>query len=212
MAKIDALRKAIAAASPTGKETVTTGQLAQMLGVENDESQKQCIRKNMFSLTQQGELEKVRQGVWRPTGKERDRRGSGYLRMWRAVRSAPGTICAADLTRIATIERSTASKYLRHLHDAGLVKPVQGKSKNTLYYIITSAGRAHRKTPYPAKPIVDPFRAERIAAAAICKMLLLEDLRSERIRGKIKDQLQVLNDKFMGQEARTDNHFQEEER
>lgn len=83
---MDALRAALRAFCPTGKETVTVPQLAEALGLTT-ESQKQLLRRRLLILATRGETEKVGRGVWLfIPGKEPSRRGESYVRMWRAIR------------------------------------------------------------------------------------------------------------------------------
>lgn len=72
---MDALRAALRAFCPTGKETVTVPQLAEALGLTT-ESQKQLLRRRLLILATRGETEKVGRGVWLfIPGKEPSRRG-----------------------------------------------------------------------------------------------------------------------------------------
>ena len=192
---MNALRAAVAAACASGKQVVVTAPLlAEMLGVSG-ESQMQMIRRRLHEMTRRGELEKVGQGKWLRTGKEPVRRGVGYQRMWRAIRSGRGTFEATEVVQLSRVERSTVYKYLRYLEDAGLVMRADLKG-NTILYRLTGTGRDHRETPYPLKDIPDSYHAERAATAALCRILLLEDVEQPRVRRKIREQLAILHNRF----------------
>ena len=191
---MDALRSALLAADPDCIGPVTAPQLAAMLGVSS-ESQMQLIRRNLLELTRRGELEKLCQGKWKRTGKEPARRGVGYQRMWRAIRSASGVFTAQEVVMLSRVEQTSVYKYLRHLEDEGLVQRA-GRKGNTVIYRITVAGREHQKTPYPPLDIADPYQEERAATAALCRILLLENVNRERVRQNIRKHLEILTRRF----------------
>lgn len=204
---MDALRKAVEAATPDCKGYVTAPQLANMLGVSG-ESQMQLIRRRLLEMTRRGELEKFGQGKWKRTGKELLQRGEGYQKMWRAIRTAKGAFTALEIIELTSVDGTSVYKFLRHLEDSGLVRRV-GREGNTVIFMLTNAGREQRKTPFPSKDIINPYHAESAATAALCRIFLLKDANKPSVRRKIREHLEILNRRFM--EAEQGANYAEQE-
>ena len=197
---MDALRTAIKVASTKQNAVVTVPQLAKILGVAG-ESQMQLLRRRMVDLVHQGEMQKIAQGQWQPTGKEPTRKGESYQRMWRAIRSARATFTIIEIVQISQVDNSTVSKYLKYLESETLVRRA-GKRKNTLVYGLTSKGQEHRKTPFPPIDIPDPFHIERTAVATLCNAFLVKNISQPTVQQEIIEQLTILTSRFMQPEKK----------
>lgn len=189
------LHAALSAACPDQKDFATVPQLMEMLGLSGD-SQYTTMRRRLGEMERQGVVERIAMGKWRPTGKEPVRRGEGYQKMWRAIRTAKGSFTVLEIVLLTSLERSTVYKYLGFLEDERLIKKT-GQSGNTNLFGLTSAGREQLKTPYPPKDILNPYHNERAATAALCRILLMEDPDQPRVRRKIQEQLAILNTRFI---------------
>lgn len=201
-AKAEALRRAIAAvmaSAPRGHDYVTIPRLADVLGI-NEGREKEILRKSLRELLHTGELEKVNRGQWRPTGKKPIRRNLGFEKIWRTIRSAPGSTSTPEIVQYAAQSRTYIKKCLDHLESAGLIRR-SGKTGNIQRYSLTTAGREQCETPYPKKEVADSHLKERAAAAEILRVLLCEDMEKTAHHRNIRNQLTILNTRFGGSNA-----------
>ncbi|HCG05544.1 MAG TPA: hypothetical protein DEV75_11870 [Desulfovibrio sp.] len=192
---MDAVRAALRSFCPTGKESVTTPQLAEALGLTT-ESQRQLLRRRLHALMERGEVDKPDRGLWRLVpGVEPRRTGESYVRMWRAIRIQTAGWRLADIAIIARVERTTVGRYVRWLEAEGYIAR-NGQDGNANLWRLTAAGRERRETPWPPIDLPMAYEAERRATAQLCRILLLEDPDVPATRRRIQQQLAVLVARF----------------
>lgn len=188
-------RAAVQQLCPTPeKEEVTAPDLARFFGLSG-ESQMNVIRGRLRDMAKRGELTKTGTGRWCRSAGEPIRRGEGYARMWRAIRSSQATFTAQEIYQLSQMDESSVSKYLKFLDAEGFISKCGKKGTVTLWGL-TLKGHDQRETPFPPKDITIPYLAERTAVGKLNLIMHREDMRQPGVRKKIAELLAVLNRSF----------------
>ena len=191
---MDKLRGVVIGLSEGGKKAINNALVFQAMALET-EPEKARVRRQLDGMTRQNELTRIRPGHYTYNPKAPQRRGEGYIRMWRAVRASTGSFGIAEIAAVSHMDTSSVSKYLKHLLSIGLVRR-NGKKGLNLLYSTTPSGRDQRETPYPTVAPRDPFANERAAMSRLARVFFEKDLYSGPARQVVVKECKAILKRF----------------
>lgn len=191
---MDKLRGVVMGLSHGGKKEINNALIYKALSLET-EPEKARVRRQLDGMTRQNELTRIKPGQYTYNPKAPQRRGDGYIRMWRAVRASTGTFGIAEIAAVSHVDTSTVSKYLKYLIFNGLIRR-NGKNGLNLLYSTTPAGRDQRETPYPPVAARDPFANERAAMSRLARIFFEKDLYSDAARKAVVKECRAILERF----------------
>jgi len=191
---MDKLRGVVIGLSEGGKKEVNNALIFQALALET-EPEKVRVRRQLDGMTRQNELTRIKPGHYTYNPKAPQRRGEGYIRMWRAVRASIGTFGIAEIAAVSHVDMSSVSKYLKHLLSIELVRR-NGKKGLNILYSTTPKGREQRETPYPPVAPRDPFANERAAMSRLARVFFEKDLYSDSARKTVVKECESILKRF----------------
>lgn len=201
---MDKLRGVIIGLSEGGKKPLSNALIFGALALESG-PEKARVRRQLNSMAKAGELTRTTPGQYLYNPKAPERRGEGYVRMWRAIRASQGTWMIFDIAALAHVDASSVSKYIKHLVEAGYIRR-NGKQGNSLRYSTTAKGREQRNTPYPPVAVRDPFAAERAAMSRLARVFFEKDLYSSSARSAVLKECRIIMTRF---DTQDENHKEE---
>ncbi|WP_419787246.1 hypothetical protein [Pseudodesulfovibrio sp.] len=191
---MDKLRGVVIGLSEGGKKEINNALVFQALGLET-EPEKARVRRQLDGMTRQNELSRLKPGHYTYNPKAPQRRGEGYVRMWRGIRSSAGSFGIAEIAAVSHVDTSSVSKYLKHLLSIGLVRR-NGKNGMNLLYSTTPSGRDQRETPYPPVAVRDPFANERAAMSRLARVFFEKDLYADAARKTVIKECRAILNRF----------------
>lgn len=194
---MDKLRGVVIGLSEGGKKEINNALIFKAMGLES-EPEKTRTRRQLDGMTRQNELTRIKPGQYIYNVKAPQRRGEGYVRMWRAVRASSGTFQISEIAAVSHVDTTSVSKYLKHLVSIGLARR-NGKKGLSHLYSTTPKGRDQRDTPYPPVAIRDPFAAERAAMSRLARVFFEKDLCSESARKAVIKECTIIFNRFDNQ-------------
>jgi DNA-binding MarR family transcriptional regulator len=194
---MDKLRGVIIGLSTDGKD-ISNALIFQALALET-EPEKARVRRQLNDMVKQNELKRIKPGQYTYNPKAPQRRGEGYVRMWRAVRASTGTFQISEIAAVSHTDASSVSKYLKCLIEAGYVRR-NGKKGQVRLFSTTPKGRDQRETPYPPVAIRDPFAKERAAMSRLARVFFEKDLYSESARKAAVKECETIMARFAKQD------------
>lgn len=192
--EMDHVRGVVRGLSRAGKEEVTNALVAEALGLQT-EPEKARMRRRLNEMVRRNELIRLAPGRYQydPKACPDRRTGESYQRIWRAVRSAKPGFSAQDLSQVSRVGYTQVRRYLSWLQEEGFVARF-GANGNTLLYRGTALARDQRETPFPPRPIKDPFETERSAACRLVRLFMDRD--PYQAKGKIIKECRAILDRF----------------
>lgn len=191
---MDKLRGVVIGLSEGGKREINNALVFQALALET-EAEKARVRSQLDGMTRQNELSRIRPGHYTYNPKAPQRRGEGYVRMWRAVRASTGSFGIAEIAAVSHVDMSSVSKYLKYLLPLGLIRR-NGKKGLNLLYATTPLGHDQRETPYPPVAPRDPFATERAAMSRLARVFFEKDLHSNPARAAVVKECRTILERF----------------
>lgn len=191
---MDKLRGVVIGLSEGGKKEINNALVFQALALETD-PEKARVRRQLDGMTRQNELTRVKPGHYTYNPKAPQRRGEGFIRMWRAIRASTGSFSISEIAAVSHVDTSSVSKYLKHLLAIGLVRR-NGKKGLNLLYSTTPSGRDQRETPYPTIAPRDPFADERAAMSRLARVFFEKDLYSAPARQAVVKECRAILKRF----------------
>ena len=201
----EAVRAALQALGEGGKE-ISYRLVYEALGLENDAEQA-VVRSRISDMTRHGEVRRTRTGCFTYDFKHRARKGSGYESVWRYVRAAKSGWTLGDCALMTRQSYSHVMRYIGWLEGEGFVARAGRDERRAILYRNTEKARSTPETPYPPVRETDPFAKERVAAAAITRLMLCADPYSKKTAQSITDACKILLARFERNavESRTKN-------
>ncbi|MEZ7196747.1 hypothetical protein [Pseudodesulfovibrio karagichevae] len=191
---MDKLRGVVIGLSEGGKKEINNALVFQAMALET-EPEKARVRRQLDGMTRQNELTRIKPGHYTYNPNAPQRRGEGYIRMWRAIRASTGSFGIAEIAAVSHVDTSSVSKYLKHLLSIGLVRR-NGKKGLNLLYSTTPSGRDQRETPYPTVAPRDPFANERAAMSRLARVFFEKDLYSGPARQVVVKECRAILKRF----------------
>ncbi|WP_237559936.1 winged helix DNA-binding protein [Desulfohalovibrio reitneri] len=195
---MEELRPVIQGLTRGGKKSFTAGLLIEALCLE-DEQDKAKVRRRLEDMKERRELIRVERGTytWNPHAATRG--GELYERIWRAIRAKKPGWTFRDVSQVSRASYTHVAKYVRWLEAEGYVAR-HGKSGKSYAYRATQKARDQRKTPFPPKPITDPFAQVRNAACRMVRALMERDPYQPNVRQRIIEDCRTVLARFNEEE------------
>jgi len=194
LTEMDKLRTVLQALSLNGEQEFTNILIYKALNLKTD-AEKTALRSRLRDLIKGGEVERVKESTYIYKPKVHFLRGDGYGRMWKIIRASSPTFKIAEVAALAHVEFSFVSKYCRFLLEQGFLSK-SGKSGQRILYAPTKKARDTIDTPYPPRPIRDPFAAERKAMSNLARIFFEEDLYQPGTQNKILKHCRTITGRF----------------
>lgn len=191
---MNVLRGVITALSKNGKDKVTNACIFEAFGLQSEQEKAQC-RSRIAGLVRLHELKRIEPGIYSHSPKSMKLDGVSFVKMWRATRIQTKSFQMSYIASISHYNVSTVSKYLKFLLVEGFIRRNGKKGVNKLFYV-TPKGREQRETPYPPKPIKDPFAKERAAISRLARIFFERDLYQPTAQEKIVKECKTILDRF----------------
>jgi len=188
------LREAVCNLGASG-EIVSNAMVYEAMGAE-DQAERDRIRRRCNQMAQTGELIRVKPGHYKYNSKAAPARNERKMSaMYRALRSArPGFTCM-DITRTSGASYTHVIKYFKFLEAQGFIFR-HGKSGNNVTYKGTKLLKETRRTPYPPKPLGDPFETERKLVHELVGLFMLKDPYQPAVARQISKKCQGILERF----------------
>jgi hypothetical protein len=173
-------------------ETVVTRQRLSEVWTTRDMGDKGRLSDAIKTLRRRGEL-KPEGGTlrWYPQLRPEPR----YVKIYRALRASAGPVSIEDLTRLAECQPGRVDKVIRSLVIAGYAEVV-GRAKSGGRICRATALCRNRPEPPPLNYSEVDFARERRAVARLVELLMLADPKRGPAAQAVREQLEVLNNRF----------------